>query len=901
AGESELLNRIHSTDADELMPPPKSGLKLSEAEKKLLGQWVTEGAKFTAHWSFVAPASPTIPKVTDATWCRNEIDYFIGHKLEGLKQKPSTAADRRSLIRRLSFDLTGLPPTAEEITAFVNDGSPKADENLIDRLLKSPRFGERQAVDWMDVSRYADTSGYQYDWPRTMHRWRAWVIDAFNMGLPYNLFIEWQIAGDLVPNANMAQIVATGFNRNNGFTIESGTIDEEYRVQYVTDRVTTMGTAFLGLTLECARCHDHKYDPISQKDFYSLFAFFNQVDEAGVVAGKPNFSAPAVSTPTPRQLARLQRISPQIAALTQELNRPDPQADQQQATWARTYRPIWRDARQSRFNLPENTLEHLAVVGPSSGAATGLRLELNPKAPDSQDGRFGLIDIKVWHRSGAVSNRVEITRLESARALGQDLSPILVDAQPGTPWLVPYNERTMVVAEFKQAAPPGGEFYVDVEIDTPAEVYLDLGVMLSSASKPLQLDRTGQLGEFVSRGSNPAEMRRAFRGNELPPYAKIFEQLIKLEGELDSLRAAVPMTMVMRDEKPRDTFVLERGAYDKPKEQVQPGTPLRLPPMPANAPPNRLGLAQWLTMPGNPLTARVAVNRFWQQLFGHGLVRTSEDFGGQGERPDHPELLDWLAVDFAKNGWNVKRLLKQICLSATYRQSSVVAGRDFEWDTDNRFLARYPRQRLSAEMVRDNALAVSGRLVESVGYDSVNPYQPNGLWEQLTNREDYQQKYATSKGDDLYRRSLYTYWKRASHHPVMAMFDAPSREVCTIRRPTTNTPLQALALLNETLFVETARSLAGRMLTDLRFGRTDEQRILHAFELATSRVPNRLEAYALRQLLNHERNSLSNDQVKRLLAVGESSNPNSVPEKELAAYTMVARAILNLSETISKP
>ena len=901
--ESEFMNRVNSTDPDEVMPPPDSDLKLSAAEKKLLQQWVGEGAKFSAHWSFVPPTSPPLPPVGQSDWCRNEIDHFILHALEKRTQKPSTPAERRSLIRRLSFDLTGLPPTPREIAAFLSDSPPKAYENLIDRLLKSPRFGERQAVDWLDASRYADTSGYQYDWPRTMHRWRAWVIDAFNMGLPYNLFVEWQIAGDLIPNANMAQIVATGFNRNNGFTIESGTIDEEYRVQYVTDRVTTMGTAFLGLTLDCARCHDHKYDPISQKDFYRLFAFFNHVDEAGVVAGKPSFSAPAISTPTPQQLARLQQLSPQISSLAQALNQPDAAADQQQEAWARNHRPIWRDARQSRFNLPENTGEHLAIIVPATGKGptTALRLELNPKAPDAEGKQFGLIDVKVWRRSGSESNRVEIARLESARALGQDLSGILVDDQPGTPWLIPHNDRTVVVAEFKEPAVAGGEFYVDVEIETRAEVYLDLGVMLSGAGKPIRTDRTGRLTEYISRGSNPDEVRRVFRGTALPKYANILEQLIRLERELDQLRAAVPMTMVMRDEKPRDTFVLERGAYDKPKEQVQPGTPLRLPPMPANAPPNRLGLAQWLTMPTNPLTARVAVNRYWQQLFSQGLVRTAEDFGVQGERPDHPELLDWLAVDFMKNGWNVKRLIKQICMSATYRQSSAIAGGDFEWDTNNRFLARYPRQRLSAEMVRDNALAVSGRLVEAVGHDSVMPYQPAGLWEQLTNREDYQQKYITSKGSDLYRRSLYTYWKRASHHPVMAMFDAPSREVCTMRRPITNTPLQALALLNETMFVEAARSLAGRMLTDLRFGRTDEQRIAHAFECATSREPNRLEVYALRQLLNHERATLSKDQVKRLLAIGESAIPKSVPETELAAHTMVARAILNLSETISKP
>jgi hypothetical protein len=915
--QSEFLNRIHTDDPDELMPPADSGLVLSATEKETLRQWVAGGAAYTMLWSFVTPTLPTLPEVKNADWCRNEIDRFVLAKLEAANRQPSPPADRRTLIRRLTFDLTGLPPTPAEIHAFLADPSPQATETLIDRLLKSERFGERQAADWMDAARYADTSGYQYDWPRTMWRWRSWVIDAFNRDLPYNLFIQWQIAGDLLPNAHSAQVVATGFNRNHGFTIESGTIDEEYRVQYVTDRVTTMGTAFLGLTLECARCHDHKYDPLSQKDFYRLFAFFNRVNEAGVVPGKPSFAAPAIPTPTPEQIRRVQELSKHIAELAKKLHQSDPEADRKQRTWARALRTTWktkdgRPAQSFDFELLTGAHEHLSVTVPHPDAqpVTAVRLAITPTPMVLAKGdvNFELIGVRLWHRRpDGTRHREEVARLESSVSLGENLAGLLVDEVPGTAWIIDYGKPTTLVIGLVEPVSENGELQVELEVESPLAVNLRIAGTVSRIGSPLRHDRTGRLAEYVAGAAGAAEaageLRRAFRGNELPQYRETMDRLIGAERDVEDLRAAVAMTMVMRDEVDRETFVLERGAYDRKQERVEPGTPGRLPPMPAGAPPNRLGLAQWLTMAGNPLVPRVAVNRFWQQLFGIGLVRTPEDFGVQGDRPSHPRLLDWLAVDFAGRGWDVKGLVRMICLSATYQQASVATRRQTEWDPDNRQLARHSRRRLSAEMIRDNALAVAGLLAESVGGSSVMPYQPDGLWEQLTNRDRYQQKYVTATGADLYRRSLYTYWKRASHHPVMALFDAPSREICTVRRPVTNTPIQALALMNETLFVEAARMLATQMLTDLEFGRSDAERIGHAFERATSRVPEKLEKYALRQLLANERIGFmaDPDAAVRLLKVGHSPQAEMLEPTELAAFTMVARAILNLSDTITNP
>lgn len=927
--ESEFVRRLITDDPDELMPPPDSGLKLSAEEIETLRGWVAEGAKFSEHWAFVKPTAPDLPAVKRPDWCRSEIDYFVLAKLEASGRGPSPEADRATLLRRLSFSLTGLPPPPSEVDAFVNDPAPTAYQTTLLRLLQSKRFGERMAVDWLDAARYADTSGYQYDWPRTMWRWRDWVIDAFNNNLPYNAFIEWQLAGDLLPNAQPFQVVATGFNRNHGFTIESGTLDEEYRVQYINDRVTTMGTAMLGLTLDCARCHDHKYDPISMRDYYGLFAFFNKLDEFGSVGGKPRYSKPAMPTPTGAQRQEAMKLERELGELQSRLLAPDPDANRAQLEWEKNYRSIWQpldsfakktgksdDARsqgQLRLLAGKRANVWLGGVVSESASASGLRIRLDVSASEG----LALFDpaivraCDVWHKPAgeekqplAVANALcTLPERESAGAL--------FDRDAPDTWALPMNTPSAMAIELEEtlSLAAGDAVILFLELVSPLDAVLSVGTDLARVDRAIALDPTGGLDAWIA---TPAALRdrraamevsAAFRTHYHAPYRATGRQVEEAAAAIRSLNKDVSMTMIMRDEIDRETFVLERGAYDKPREKVVPATPAIFPPMPAEVPRNRLGLARWLTAPENPLTARVAVNRVWRQMFGHGLVRTPEDFGSQGEAPTHPALLDWLAVDFVRNGWNVKRLVQQICLSSTWRQSSTISGGGEVFDPNHRLLARYPRRRLPAEMLRDNALSIAGLLTEQIGGPSVKPYQPDGLWEALTNREEYRQRYERDSGRSLYRRGLYVYWKRASHHPVMALFDAPSRETCAMRRPTTNTPLQALALLNETAFIESARALAGRMLIDLRFGRTDEQRIAHAFRTAASRSPDRLELFALRRLLDSERAAFAADsaEAERLLKVGEAPNPKGVSATELAAFTTVARAILNMSDAISLP
>ena len=919
--ESEFVRRLFTEDADELMPPPDSGLALTASEKATLKRWIAEGANFRNHWAFVAPVAPELPPVRQGDWCRSEIDYFVLASLEANNVTPAPEADRATLIRRLSLSLTGLPPTPAEVTAFVNDPAPGAYDALVLRLLQSKRYGERMAVDWLDAARYADTSGYQYDWPRTMWRWRDWVIEAFNNNLPYSSFLEWQLAGDLLPNSTPFHAVATGFNRNHGFTIEGGTLDEEYRVQYVNDRVVTMGASMLGLTLECARCHDHKYDPITMRDYYGLFAFFNRLDEKGSVTGKPLFSGPAITTPTADQIQLVARLDAELESLWRELRAPDAAADRAQAQWEPQHQSIWQARATASVTIEDENGApadprsiHLEAGRPTylwwtatpTQAISGLRFTVATRAP--QGGSLYALDL--WRQTAeGVRRRISAHRAGSSLITGRDSIWALFDDDSGSDWAFGANQREAGTLEFAKPLQlaPGEQLLLRFDVSSPTDADLDLRVDLSSLPEPVRRDPTGRLDELVRRPGGARSPREnddvliAYRGNHRIPYRDVYQRILDATAHRRATAKAIPMTMVMRDAIDRETFVLERGAYDQPREKVEAATPSVFPPLPPDAPRNRLGLARWMTAPENPLTARVAVNRVWRLMFGHGLVRTPEDFGSQGESPTHPELLDWLAVDFMRNGWNVKRLIQQLCLSATWRQSSVArVGLE---DPENRLLARHTRRRLSAEMLRDNALAIGGLLAERIGGPSVKPYQPGGLWEALTNREEYRQSYERDSGPALYRRGLYVYWKRASHHPVMALFDAPSRETCTLRRPTTNTPLQALALLNETAFVESARALAARMLTDLRFGRDDEARLRHAFLTAASRLPDKLELFTLTRLLASERKVFAADPetARRLLAIGDAPNPGGIDPGELAAFTTTARAILNMSDTLSLP
>jgi uncharacterized coiled-coil protein SlyX len=724
SAESELVRRIHAQTDDGGMPPKQANRKLTAAQRDLLTRWIDEGAAWAKHWAYEPPVRPVLPQVLDPRWVRNGIDHFTLARIAKEGLSPSREASRATLIRRVTLDLTGLPPTLGEVDAFVTDRSSDAYEMVVDRLLRSSRYGERMAMDWLDDARFADTNGYQNDFARTMWPWRDWVIDAFNRNMPFEQFVVEQMAGDLLPNATLAQRIATGFNRNNRTVTEAGSIDEEWRVENAVDRVETTATVFLGLTMGCARCHDHKFDPISQKEFYQFYAFFNSVNERGVYTETRGNVAPLISLPTPEDEKRLREFDAAVAV-----------ADKGVRDFEKTVAesPLLRD----RF-----------------------RAELN-----------------------AVKEKVKKLRQEKA--------------------------------------------------------------------------------DYANR---------------------------------------IPSVMVMEDTKtPRDTFILKRGRYDMPDkdQKVEPGVPASLPPMPAGAPRNRLGLARWLVLPENPLTARVTVNRFWEHLFGTGLVKTAENFGLQSEPPSHPELLDWLATEFVRTGWDVKAMMRLIVTSATYRQASNASPAQIQHDPENRLLARGPRFRLPAEVVRDNALFISGLLAEKVGGPSVKPYQPAGLWEELAGGAG-EGPYVQDKAPGLYRRSLYVYRKRTVPHPEMTTFDAPTREVCQVKRTRTNTPLQALELLNDVTYVEAARRLAQVMLAD--GGPTPENRIAFAFRRATGRTPSGAELNVLVRGLDRHRQRFATDPeaAKRMVRHGESSVDPQFDPVDLAAYTASAGVILNLDETITK-
>lgn len=712
--QSELYRRISTQDASSRMPPPDFGRSLNPDEVERLRQWIAQGARWDEHWAFVPPVRPSIPEVDDANWPRSPIDRFVLAKLEQADLRPSPEADKTTLIRRVTLDLTGLPPTPSEVDAFLADTSPQAYERVVDRLLDSPAYGERMAMEWLDAARYADSGGYQGDILRSMWPWRDWVIEAFNRNLPFDQFTIEQLAGDLLPNPTRQQRIATGFNRNHRINDEDGIIPEEFRIEYVVDRVETTATVWLGLTMGCARCHTHKYDPISQTEFYQFFAFFNNIAEEGRGHGNSAPLLPLLSEDQERQLAELER---QLAELERQL------------------------------------------------------AELKPPVAASQT-TDASADLQ------AIS--AERTALEKQKAL------LL-------------RSNTVMVME-----------------------------------------------------------------------------------ELD---------------QPRTTHILIRGAYDQPGEAVSAAVPAILPELPPNAPRNRLGLARWLVDPEHPLTARVTVNRLWQMIFGTGIVATPEDFGIRGEPPSHPQLLDFLALEFIHNGWDVKGLLRRIVTTATYRQSTQVSPEVWQRDPDNRLLARGPRFRVDAEIIRDQALAASGLLVRQQGGPSVRPYQPAGLWEELASAH---REYNQSTGAGLYRRSLYTFWRRTIPPPSLVAFDAPNRDLCLVRRPRTNTPLQALVLMNDPTYVEASRALAAGVLREGE--RETAARVTAAFRLLVARPPTPTELTILTETFDFYAGRYGDDPeaARQFLGLDDSTDDPQLPTTEWAALAAVAAAIMNLDEVITK-
>ena len=928
---SDLYQRIVADDPNDVMPPPKSGLRLSDSERELIRQWIAEGANYQDHWAFISPRKPVIPGG------KNPIDHLIGTTLASHGLKPSERADAATLLRRVSFDITGLPPTAAELRRFTADSRPSTYQQVVRRLLSSERYGEHLAAHWLDVARWADTSGLQYDIPRSTWLYRDWVINAFNDNLPYDKFITWQLAGDLLPSPTTNQLVATGFNRIHPTTSEDGTIAEEYRVHYVTDRTITMGTAFLGLSLDCARCHDHKFDPISQREFYGLFAFFNQMNEDGQALGGVNYTPPGLPIPTPEENAYVKNLYREYVELNQKLVAPDTSLQPAQQRWEKTIRSIWTPQRptqmgtQSRARMIQNPDHSIIFAGrppakdtygfhlKPTGTVTGIRLEAlrDQRLPRGGPGLAGngnaiLTGFRVRAQTPAGEPR-DIKIARATASYSQPGFPVsgATNGENDSGWAfgAPQPMDHAAVFEFEEPVTLKPAEILNVTLyfygPYPGHSIGKLRLSTTTAAKPCDRDPAGMLHQYSQQPEyqrSPqarSELLKRYRITQIPRYRRMFDRINAIMKEQEDFSRKISVAMIMQDNQPRRTFVLERGAYDRPREEVQTGTPAFLPPMSPTATRNRLGLSRWLIAPDHPLTARVFVNRIWQQFFGTGLVATANDFGIQGARPSHPELLDWLAVAFRESGWDIKWLIDQIVTSATYQQSSITSDSLRELDPDNRLLARGPLRRLNAEAIRDNALDLGGLLVEKIGGPSVKPYQPVGLWKQLTNRKEYQQIYRADSGADLYRRSVYTYWKRAAHHPAMAAFDAPTREVCKVTREQTNTPQQALVQLHDPEFIEAARGFAQRMMSESGFGNSPDARIHHAFELATARPPNEREQKLLRNLFDTETEILTKDEIDRLLAIGESAVPAKLDRSKLAAYMMVARTILNLSEVIT--
>ena len=953
---SELVKRLRSHDPDISMPPPESGLLVSDYEQALIEKWIDQGAEWKKHWAFIPPHKNPLPIVRQADWPANEIDHFVLAKLEKSGLTPSETATKESLIRRLSFDLTGLPPTLGEIDAYLADTADNAYERVVDRLLSSKSYGERMASDWLAVARYGDTHGYEADSRRMAWQWRDWVIEAFNSNLPYDQFITQQIAGDLMPNPSRNQIIATAFNRNHLMNSENGILDEEWRVEYVSDRTNTVGKAILGLTMECAKCHDHKFDPISQKEYYGMFAFFNNVDEPGQIRYESQ-AYPVLNLTTENEqktLRELDQLSEEqrnkIASYISELEKG--------STWQgslkknidlnrglKVYVPFEKAGKNSQGKFLANKVDSQRPVsldgeakfikgvagnafefdginqvlfkdaGNSFGSNEAFSYAFWARFPEpfqearllgTEDGNFDLVPGYLFY--------IENDKLSFQLCNTWDHNFIKVTSKES----FPFKQWTHLTLSYDGSSKAKG---VKIYMDGKA---LDLEVIKDNLTKQLPTQAWFTIGHSSLEGGALDEFRQYDRVLTLPEIQVLakqqnsgedwFDYYVHNEDEkLKDLRAelketlsqkmnlldTVPQLMVMRDlqDSVRPTYVLDRGIYTERKEQVEAHTPAAVLAFSGDFPKNRLGFTEWLFSPEHPLTSRVMVNRMWQMVFGKGLVATPDDFGNQGSLPSHPELLDWLAVEFQQTGWDMKALLKKMLMSSTYRQSSKISSDLLEKDPNNDLLSRGPRYRMTAEMIRDQALAVSGLLVDTIGGEPVKPYQPPGLWAQVsTARTPYDQDH----GEKLYRRSLYTYWKRAVPPPNMVTFDAPTRHTCTVKREATSTPLQALILLNDVQFVEAARVFAERVLK--KGGIDMEERITYAFRLTTARTPSKEEMSTLLALVKESKEEFlqHGDDIDQLLNTGEYPVDESLDGLEIAAYTMLTSAILNMNETITK-
>ncbi len=978
AERSELVRRIESTDADLLMPPTESGKALTHDEIALIRRWIADGAEWKQHWAFVSPKRPSVPHGNRLS----PIDYFVQAKLTERGVSSSQRAAKEMLIRRVTFDLTGLPPSLEEVNEFLSDDSPGAYEKVVDRLLRSQHYGEHMARFWLDAARYGDTHGLHLDNYREMWPYRDWVINAFNRNMPFDQFVTEQLAGDLLPNATLDQQIATGFCRAHVSTNEGGSIEQEVFTRNVVDRVSTFGTVFLGLTLECSSCHDHKFDPISQKEFYQLFAFFNSLD-GPAMDGNVKDPAPVVSVPSPAQQETIKSLEAEIADLQSSRDALRGDRGPEFESWLTSIAEL--GISNGELSITDDLVVHCTfdgesgrkvvnhassdqlgqLVGPvervDGAQGSGLHLHdgghLNlgnvAKFNDSESFSFGL-----WVNPANGRNRVVLGKTDASQLhRGYELSLLdgrvtvkLSRRQPGyvikvttRESLVPTNEWHHVFVTYDGSRRASGvTIYVDGQAQ-PVTVWSDALQFKGGIrnNRPLLVGTRDQGRDFqgtvddvrvYGKRLTDAEVRAIYLENQLAfvratprkswtedqitllshfyllnhdeQFKRKTDKLGELLTALHQEKLAIPTTLVYRElATPREAHVLQRGEYDRPGEVVSRHTPSMLPPMAPELPRNRLGLARWLLNDANPLVSRVTVNRFWQQFFGTGLVETSEDFGNQGALPSHPQLLDWLASEFRVSGWDVKALMKSLVMSETYQQSSKATPELIQKDPKNRYLARGPRYRLDAEMLRDQALAVSGLLVRSVGGSSVKPPQPKGLWLAVGFSSSNTVEFvADTDPHKIHRRSLYVFYKRTSPPPAMNTFDAPSRESACVRRERTNTPLQSLLLMNDPQYVEAARALAARVMRSP--SKTDQQRVALMYRLCTARKADPLTITELMDFyhIQRERYSADRSAAESLLSVLSDyrTGDESLDASEHAAWTLVANLILNLDVVVTK-
>ena len=967
ADASELIARIVSDDPDQVMPPPDSERTLTKQQIETLRRWIDQGAKYQGHWAFAVPVKPSVPDFD----VENPIDAFLARKLKenGLDSMPK--ADKSTLIRRVTLDLIGVPPTADEVEAFLADKSTDAYEKLVDRLLMSPHYGERMAIAWLDFARYADSNGFQSDGSRQLWAWRDWLVQALNENKPFDQFTIEQLAGDMLPDATRDQIIATGFNRNHRLNGEGGRIVDEWFVETVIDRVETTGLTWLGLTFNCCRCHDHKYDPISQKEFYQMFAFFNSVEESGVLAPKGKNgenTPPLLSLSTPEQdekLEQLRKAEKVAADMVIQLRKSSSkrlaaweaglEGGIEQATWTSLELSARSKGGASFKTLDDgSTLVHGKNPGfdsytitteITSRQLTGLMLDVLPDDSLAQKG-FGrgsngnivLSQLNVFLEVGDIDSKpITFARVEADFSQSGWEAENLRTAQhkkidPKKGWALNGNEKAkrvprkmILVADEPIEIPDNAKLRIEMKHASPYTGH-NIGRFRFSVSddapSKLSVGAESIPNDVQTVLATPIDKRDAKAKKTLNDYfakQKDDELLAAIRKRDDANKAvgdfqdSIPTTMVMKEKAPREAFILVRGEYDKPGEKVGRGLPAVLPPMPEGQSMDRLGLAKWIVDPSNPLTSRVWVNRAWEHFFGIGIVKTSENFGSQAEYPSHPELLDWLATEFvdptqlpAVNGvsaqnWDMKAIQKLIVMSDAYQQSSNVDADRIQRDPDNRLLARGPRFRLTGELIRDSALSVSGLLINKIGGKSVRPYMPEKVWDE-TSVYGNLRNYKHDKDEGLHRRTMYTIWKRTAAPPTMLLFDAPNREVCTIKRSRTNTPLQALSLLNEVTFVEAARGLAKRMMHE--GGNDAKSRIEFAFKTLLSRAPNPDELLVISGGLDSDREYFQGnpEHAKQLLSVGDwqPSDSDKIDPVEWATYTMTANVLLNLDEFVTR-